>query len=383
MNIFKVLASGDGTINEPNISSFFAYLIDPSAGHGLSARLLQAFLDPLIDSSGDKLKELKDIDGVIRGGDNWDIWVKTELRVLVPGKQKSRDIDIVIEFFESDKLRYAICVENKIKKGSEQKNQLEEELNGLINAYQEQGDNPMIGLIYITKDYDSNCKLIFEEDTSDMEVPHIHMVWVSKLDNPADKNRTIYNLISDILEKESKGLIDPIFDYTKHTIKAFLSFTESGFRAFSVQKQVTEGKWAKTIYRSWSEFEAKLNNRKYITLAKNIHDIFLTEYCFEPHYSPSGISFSIPGSKNITGTRMFTGIAIQKNSLKIGLQKNPDMNFDEFKEFIRTKIPGIEIVPPPPSYQAGFNIAITSIEEFNKYVRPLIPIVKDYLLEKS
>lgn len=36
MNIFRILSSNDGSINEPNVSSFLAYLLDPSEDHGIS-----------------------------------------------------------------------------------------------------------------------------------------------------------------------------------------------------------------------------------------------------------------------------------------------------------------------------------------------------------
>ena len=58
MNIFKILASGDGSINEPNISAFFAYLIDPYEGHGLGTKMLQRFLAPLFEKYKQEYKEL-------------------------------------------------------------------------------------------------------------------------------------------------------------------------------------------------------------------------------------------------------------------------------------------------------------------------------------
>lgn len=44
MNIFRVLAQGDGTINEPNVSAFLGYLLNPTEDHGLDSLFLEEFL---------------------------------------------------------------------------------------------------------------------------------------------------------------------------------------------------------------------------------------------------------------------------------------------------------------------------------------------------
>lgn len=45
MNIFRILAQGDGTINEPNVSAFLGYLLNPNEDHGLGSRFLEVFLE--------------------------------------------------------------------------------------------------------------------------------------------------------------------------------------------------------------------------------------------------------------------------------------------------------------------------------------------------
>lgn len=44
MNIFRILAQGDGSINEPNVSAFLGYLLDPNEDHGLGSKFLEQFL---------------------------------------------------------------------------------------------------------------------------------------------------------------------------------------------------------------------------------------------------------------------------------------------------------------------------------------------------
>ncbi len=44
MNILKILASGDGTLKEPNISALLKFLLDPNAAHKLKFRILKKFI---------------------------------------------------------------------------------------------------------------------------------------------------------------------------------------------------------------------------------------------------------------------------------------------------------------------------------------------------
>lgn len=49
---------------------------------------------------------------------------------------------------------------------------------------------------------------------------------------------TIADLLSRILREESIGKIEPIYDYTKHTIKSFISFIYSGFKSYKEEKNL-------------------------------------------------------------------------------------------------------------------------------------------------
>ena len=99
MNIFKILSSNDGTLKEPNVSSFLAYLLDPNEDHGLGDSLLKSILSDF--------ESLKDKDF-----SDYDVEVNPEYKVdiddAVPktdkeSKKKHRDIDIVILFWKKEK----------------------------------------------------------------------------------------------------------------------------------------------------------------------------------------------------------------------------------------------------------------------------------------
>jgi len=45
MNIFEILCYGDGRINEPQMSSVLAFILDPSAPHGYKFAPLNEFIN--------------------------------------------------------------------------------------------------------------------------------------------------------------------------------------------------------------------------------------------------------------------------------------------------------------------------------------------------
>lgn len=57
----------------------------------------------------------------------------------------------------------------------------------------------------------------------------------------------VYNFLNDILSKESVGLIEPIQDYTKHTIKAFMNFIDSGFKSKKDESVTSKKNYYETI----------------------------------------------------------------------------------------------------------------------------------------
>ena len=124
MNIFEVLSQGKGSINEENISSFLAYLLDPNEDHGLYTEFLERFLAQL----GLKSSEID--------SDNFDITLEFPVKT-----DKKYYIDLI---FETN--NYIIAIENKILESSKRKNQLQNEYDGLKESefYKEIGRKPII-----------------------------------------------------------------------------------------------------------------------------------------------------------------------------------------------------------------------------------------------
>src|SRR5690606_16384816 len=120
MNIFRILSSNDGSINEPNVSSFLAYLLDPNEDHGISSLLLQEVLNDIIEINRDFLSKIQYNNRItdLSKYSGYSINIIHELSVNLEkkGKNKRRDIDIIIEIIDNktNEIIYSICLENKI-----------------------------------------------------------------------------------------------------------------------------------------------------------------------------------------------------------------------------------------------------------------------------
>ncbi len=232
MNIFRILSSNDGSINEPNVSSFLAYLLDPNEDHGISSLLLQGFLNNILAIDNDFLKKIQ-FGGKITDlskSSGYSINILPELTVNVESKKKRRDIDIVLEIIDdkSKEILYSICLENKITDLSISKNdsQLEDELIGLELYYKEMNIKPEIYVIYLTPTPSSIAIQSFEK----LEYyKKCHLFWNK------DEN-SVFNMLLKIFTDENNGLIDPINNQSSYLIKSFLSFINTDFKSYIEEK---------------------------------------------------------------------------------------------------------------------------------------------------
>ena len=208
MNIFRILSSNDGSINEPNVSSFLAYLLNPNEDHGISSLLLQSILNEFLSVDENYLKKIQ-FDGRITDLSTYSgfsINIIPELSVVIQNdnKKKRRDIDIVIEITnnKTSELLYSICIENKIKDSSICKNdsQLEDELTGLKYYYSENELNPEIYVIYLTPSPSDISESSFEKLKYEKKC---HLYW-------DENDSSVFNKLIKIFNDENQGLIYPI-----------------------------------------------------------------------------------------------------------------------------------------------------------------------------
>lgn len=255
MNIFKILSSNDGSINEPNVTSFVAYLLDPNENHGLGSKFLESFLTPIVLAHSERFKDLIYLHKIrdLSRNSKYEVRVQAEVKVVSLENErvkKTRDIDIVIELFDqtfSESVpKYSFCVENKIKDSAIQKGdyQLFEETVGLINSYQAtslEKEQPLVSFIFLTYSDSKSAVNEFQHLITNLahvglEVPCFHQVWGGGEKGSIEV--TIVDMLGNLLKDETEGKIEPIYEYTKHTIKSFMSFIYSGFQSYKEEKNL-------------------------------------------------------------------------------------------------------------------------------------------------
>ena len=235
MNIFRILSSNDGSINEPNVSSFLAYLLDPNEDHGISSLLLQELLNDITEINKDFLAKIQYNNRIadLSKYSGYSINIIPELSVNLEkkGKRKRRDIDIIIEIIDdkTSEIIYSICLENKITDSSIIKNdsQLEDELKGLENYYSESNLKPEIYIIYLTPVPSNASSNSFEKLDYDKKY---HLFW----DN---HENSVFNKLIKIFKNEQDGLIDPINNQSSYLIKSFLSFIKTNFKSYVEERK--------------------------------------------------------------------------------------------------------------------------------------------------
>lgn len=260
MNIFRILSSNDGSINEPNVSSFLAYLLDPNEDHGVSSLLLQEILKEFIEKDEKFLSKIKFGNRItdLSKFSNFTINIIPELsvKIIKDKKEKRRDIDILIEIIENKnkEILYSICLENKITDSSVNKrdSQLEDELKGLKSLYSDSGVSPEIYVIYLTPFQSKISTDSFEN--FEYEKKH-HLYWDNNDEN------SVFNKLIKIFNKENEGLIDPINNQSSYLIKSFLSFIKTNFKSYvkeSLEDKLEKKNYGKPVFDLLYDFAATL-----------------------------------------------------------------------------------------------------------------------------
>ena len=244
MNILKVLSSYSGRITETNISAILAYLLDPSADHGIGYELVNQFIRVLCRH--------EDKQGILHtyleNYSDYDIVVRPEFRVDVAetGSNKTkRVIDIVLKFYKSDentknentkKLEFLVGIENKISDASlSDLNQVYDEIYGLHKNYNET-KNKSIQIFFILICPERNEK-IDKSFQNTQNFTKNYILWKEK-----EGEDSIINMITTILKDESIGKIDPLSTEINYILRSFISFVNNNFQSKNYKDEIKNEK---------------------------------------------------------------------------------------------------------------------------------------------
>lgn len=141
INIFESLFLGNLGLREEHLSSILCYFFDENSSHGLGRKFLTEFVKLLQSPNENLLRLIKDKSSIIS--------CFLEDRVTLDNDSVSRYVDLVIRIKDNNKkFSYYLCIENKIKEGAIETNQLTDQLTGLKKKYLQQND--VIHMVFIT-----------------------------------------------------------------------------------------------------------------------------------------------------------------------------------------------------------------------------------------
>lgn len=232
MNIFEIFTYGNGRMDEPNLTSILAFLLDPQESHGFGTSFINEFLLP-IESQVKKIcdqQKFKFEEISLQLKDSPIIYqVRTEERFRSINTNE-RIIDIVITLKDhngNDSL--IIGIENKIRKESASDvNQLTDELKHLLNSKDE--DVPLI-FIYITpfsvtetnKDSLWENLLLYSNSLLNANLAIANYSWGYLTDLSDTKpSSSIKKITYQLLEKERNAEINPASSHSELLLRSLI-----------------------------------------------------------------------------------------------------------------------------------------------------------------
>jgi len=186
------------------MSAVLAYFLDPSQDHGLGSLFLTAFLN---------MPEL----GSMSLG-KWNELYQTNVK-LESNLDNKHYADIELEFLDDGDEKHSILIENKIRETAVKPGQL----NGVYEAKKryfkdEKNAGAKVSVILITPTKEGEK---FEKEYSKLQVKGED--FKSRLSWRGNQSSIQKVIQEEIIQKEANGLISPINEYVKHTLKALVN----------------------------------------------------------------------------------------------------------------------------------------------------------------
>jgi hypothetical protein len=261
MNVFEIFCEGDGRINEANMSSALHFLLNPKAPHGFGVTSLREFLSPISDQLEMLCQQRHvlnpyrtfELASFLRSFDHIDFSLEEKVFNPSPevGQRNHRDIDIVIKFFRDfDTTKapsFVVAIENKIIENSASEDQITDEykflrarLNSDYALTQTELQIPIV-FIYLTpaalgrKTNEYWTQLVLPTQSSETESDFkAHYSWKTiAADNPA----SIVSLVTNLINKEQYGSINPASSYSSLFLRSMLNFINNDFKTESRKYQ--------------------------------------------------------------------------------------------------------------------------------------------------
>jgi len=232
MNIFYALSEGRGRLTETNFSAFLAFLLNPHGAHGFADIFLRTFLKEIAKASGE-------VDRFKAALKSRSISSQVDLEI----RYENRTVDIDIQIFddEGEKLHHVV-IENKINLFAANPEQLKDQFSCVQKILSEEKFCP-ITMVFLTPSGGSKAMstefdaLKFGDDCGHKKA------WIRWRNNSDEDiaSRSVVDLIRELLHFEATAHIEPIGDYARHTLKAFVQYIEHAIQLPGDRSQVRSG----------------------------------------------------------------------------------------------------------------------------------------------
>lgn len=230
MNIFKVLASGRKSFPEELSSAVLAWFLNPKMEHGMGLRFLSEFLSELAKTEPALGEVARDLGPRLRS--EHDKEAKFDCRLECGVGTAFIDIVLGIEKGAGSGDKWIISIENKIYEESVTFGQLQKEYEGLKEKFKDE----TIAMVYLVpSDEDVGAKEEFDKLKVTGKDRKILVSWQKTSGSPS-----VFVAIQNILASEANGTIDPIPEYTRHTLKALVSFIQNDFSGYEYEKEASK-----------------------------------------------------------------------------------------------------------------------------------------------
>ncbi|MBU2916849.1 PD-(D/E)XK nuclease family protein [Psychrosphaera sp. F3M07] len=203
MNIFQVLSQGKSRLHEPSMSAMLGYLLDSNKDHGLGDAFVREFLKLLNEERFNDI--LKD--------EFIDAQVSLEEPYQLNGNRKDIDIQLLLLDIKKNE-QHRIIIENKIKVGAANPKQLNDYYSAVLA---EEPEMKGLTFVFLTPKVE-NRQLVSEFYNLLIKNEYHSKEWIYW----SSGDRCISSILKSILLKEGSGEINPINEYMRHTIKAFI-----------------------------------------------------------------------------------------------------------------------------------------------------------------
>ncbi len=221
MNIFQVLSQGKSRLHEPSMSAMLGYLLDSNKDHGLGDSVIRKLLQTIDETRFKNIISMGFIDAQ----------VSLEEPYQLNGKRKDIDIQVLL-LNEKKEESHRIIIENKIKTGAANPKQLKEYYQAIIN---EEPDIKALTIVFLTPNV-SNSQLTAEFNNLSLEKNEHEKYWI----NWSSGEKCVSKILQELLELEVAGKINPINEYMRHTLKAFIRHSSLTTEA-SISKTMRTG----------------------------------------------------------------------------------------------------------------------------------------------